>query len=117
MSLKEYRNHQLRAMVAYYGQHYQAFVHLRGPDGTYASGRWMLYDDARASEVGSWEDVQRKCYAGKIQVRLWFTVVFSWFCQQHNIKCATTGAPARLAAGRTCSASATPARSGCTIFP
>jgi hypothetical protein len=65
-SLNE-RTHALRAMVSYYGQHYMAFVHLPGADGTYCSGRWLLLDDAHASEVGDWDAVQNKCRTGRIQ--------------------------------------------------
>ena len=58
---KEYR---LRSMVCYYGEHYHAFV--------YRDGRWVAFDDATTSLVGSWDNVVKKCTMGKIQPSLLF---------------------------------------------
>jgi hypothetical protein len=58
--------YRLRCMVAYYGQHYQALV--LAPE----TGRWALVDDARATAVGAWADVVRKCQAGRIQPSVLF---------------------------------------------
>ena len=46
--------YRLRCMVCYYGEHYQALILLP------AMQRWVLFDDAHVSPVGSWADVRRK---------------------------------------------------------
>lgn len=53
--------YRLRSAACYYGAHYVAFVLL--PE----LGRWVLFDDTRVSTVGTWEDVRRKCEAGRVQ--------------------------------------------------
>ena len=56
----------LRSMVCYYGQHYQALVLV--PE----AGGWLMFDDARVTRVGTWDDVRRKCEAGRIQPSVLF---------------------------------------------
>ena len=46
--------YRLRSMVCYYGAHYQAFVLV--PE----LKRWLLFDDARVANIGTWADVRRK---------------------------------------------------------
>eukprot|EP00775_Hariotina_reticulata_P010946 gene10946-11100_t len=46
--------YQISSTVAYYGQHYMAFVHNS------KLNTWLLFDDATVSAVGSWQDVIRK---------------------------------------------------------
>jgi len=58
--------YRLRCMVCYYGEHYQALILLP------ATQRWVLFDDAHVSPVGSWTDVRRKCQAGRIQPSMLF---------------------------------------------
>ncbi len=58
--------YRLRSMVCYYGAHYQAFVLV--PD----LGRWLMFDDTRISNIGTWGDVKRKCEVGRIQPSLLF---------------------------------------------
>ncbi len=58
--------YRLRSMVCYYGAHYQAFVLL--PE----LHRWLMLDDTRVSNIGTWADVQRKCELGRIQPSLLF---------------------------------------------
>ncbi len=58
--------YRLRSMVCYYGEHYQALILLP------ATQRWVLFDDAYVSPVGSWVDVRRKCQAGRIQPSMLF---------------------------------------------
>jgi len=52
---------RLTSAVAYYGQHYMAFVFNS------KLNTWLMFDDASVSEVGSWQDVISKCGAGRIQ--------------------------------------------------
>ena len=54
----------LRSMVCYYGEHYHAFVHT--------AGKWVMFDDASTSVVGSWDNVKRKCQLGRIQPSVLF---------------------------------------------
>jgi ubiquitin C-terminal hydrolase len=54
----------MRAVVCYYGAHYQAFVHT--------SRKWIMFDDASTNVVGSWESVKYKCQLGKIQPSVLF---------------------------------------------
>ena len=58
--------YRLRSLVCYYGAHYQAFVLV--PD----LGRWLMFDDTRVSNVGSWADVCRKCELGRVQPSVLF---------------------------------------------
>lgn len=58
--------YQLSSAVAYYGQHYMAFVKNS------KAGKWLLFDDAKVSEVGTWQDVIKKCISGKIQPSVLF---------------------------------------------
>ena len=60
--------YRLRSMVCYYGSHYSALVLLPALGGE----RWVLFDDARVSTVGSWADVLQKCEVGRIQPALLF---------------------------------------------
>ena len=60
--------YQLRSMVCYYGEHYQALILLP------ATQRWVLFDDAHVNPVGTWADVRRKCQAGRIQPSMLFFV-------------------------------------------
>lgn len=62
--------YRLRALVAYYGQHYQAFV--RPPGCPHGPNHWVMVDDARAVDVGDWNKVVAKCQAGKIQPSVLF---------------------------------------------
>jgi hypothetical protein len=65
--------YRLRAVAAYYGRHYQALVLLPVGGGADGGGRcWTMLDDARASAVGGWEEVVRKCQAGRIQPSVLF---------------------------------------------
>ena len=58
--------YRLRSLVCYYGAHYQAFVLL--PE----LGRWLMFDDTRVSNIGTWADVRRKCELGRIQPSVLF---------------------------------------------
>eukprot|EP00879_Flechtneria_rotunda_P009715 GHRR01010164.1.p1 GENE.GHRR01010164.1~~GHRR01010164.1.p1 ORF type:complete len:299 (+),score=141.26 GHRR01010164.1:266-1162(+) len=58
--------YQLSSAVAYYGQHYMAFVYHS------KSEAWVLFDDATVSTVGSWQDVTARCVKGKIQPSVLF---------------------------------------------
>ena len=77
--------YRLRALVAYYGQHYQAFVQPPKSESAYESSsgsvhgddtdggdHWIMVDDARAVDVGDWSKVVKKCQAGKIQPSVLF---------------------------------------------
>lgn len=52
---------KLTSAVAYYGQHYMAFVFNT------KLNTWLMFDDASVSAVGTWQDVINKCQAGRIQ--------------------------------------------------
>jgi hypothetical protein len=58
--------YHLRSMVCYYGAHYFAFVLLPEQQA------WVQIDDTRASRVGSWADVRRKCELGRVQPSMLF---------------------------------------------
>ena len=57
--------YRLHSMVCYYGQHYQAFVHM-------PSGSWFMFDDANIAEIGDWSSVITKCGAGRVQASILF---------------------------------------------
>lgn len=59
--------YRLRSLACYYGRHYSAFVRL--PE---LNDRWVMFDDASASAVGSWADVRRRCEGGRIQPSVLF---------------------------------------------
>lgn len=59
--------YRLRAMVCYYLQHYSAFARL--PE---LGDRWVMFDDASASAVGSWAEVRRRCKSGRVQPSVLF---------------------------------------------
>lgn len=54
-------------MVCYYLRHYSAFVRL--PE---LGGRWVMFDDASASAVGSWAEVRLRCEGGRVQPSVLF---------------------------------------------
>lgn len=58
--------YHLSSAVAYYGQHYMAFVRNE------KLNQWLIFDDASVNVVGSWEDVKRKCVNGRIQPSVLF---------------------------------------------
>ncbi|KAI7841106.1 hypothetical protein COHA_005331 [Chlorella ohadii] len=59
--------YRLRSLACYYGRHYSAFVRL--PE---LHDRWVMFDDASASAIGSWADVRRRCEGGRIQPSVLF---------------------------------------------
>ncbi|KAF6258340.1 hypothetical protein COO60DRAFT_1284604 [Scenedesmus sp. NREL 46B-D3] len=77
--------YQLSSAVAYYGQHYMAFVHNT------KLNTWLLFDDASVSVVGGWQDVIKKCTAGKIQPSVLF---------YQTVDLAAVGTGARLPAAQ-----------------
>ena len=54
----------LRSMFCYYGQHYVAFIFIKG--------KFVMFDDARVSAVGNWPAVVAKCRAGCFQPAVLF---------------------------------------------
>jgi hypothetical protein len=58
--------YRLRSLVGYYGAHYFAFVLMPEQQA------WVVIDDARATRVGSWADVRRKCELGRVQPSMLF---------------------------------------------
>ncbi len=59
--------YRLRSMVCYQGPHCAAFVLLPELQA------WVMIDDAgRASRVGGWAELRRKCEAGRIQPSVLF---------------------------------------------
>lgn len=54
-------SYRLHSMFCYYGQHYHAFIHKEEVQ------KWVMFDDAQVSSVGTWQDVIQKCTAGRIQ--------------------------------------------------
>lgn len=61
-------SYTLRGMICYYGLHYNAY--FRNPK----TREWLMFDDSRVTKVGSsWDDVTKKCCAGKWQpFVLWY---------------------------------------------
>ncbi|KAL4424466.1 hypothetical protein ABPG77_006404 [Micractinium sp. CCAP 211/92] len=59
--------YRLRAMVCYYLRHYSAFVRL--PE---LGERWVMFDDASTSAVGSWAEVRRRYEGGRVQPSVLF---------------------------------------------
>jgi len=57
--------YRLNSIVCYYGKHYFCFV-LVAPD------KWLLCDDTKVSEVGSWENVSVRCWKGHLQPSVLF---------------------------------------------
>ena len=51
-------SHRLTCMMAYYGEHWAAFV-LRGD-------KWQYFDDSNVRVVGSWADVKQQCVRGRL---------------------------------------------------
>ena len=61
--LEEYA---LRGVVCYYGRHYVAFFEREGSDS------WLMFDDRRVSDVGTWEKMTQRAILGKLQPILVF---------------------------------------------
>lgn len=61
--------YRLRSLVCYYGAHHQAFVLV--PEAG-SAGSWVMVDGARATRIGTWADVRRKCVSGRIMPTLLF---------------------------------------------
>ncbi|TMW65909.1 hypothetical protein Poli38472_003674 [Pythium oligandrum] len=58
--------YRLRGFVCYYGQHYVAVFYST------AHKAWLLFDDSRVLDLGTWEDVQTECLKGRFQIVLVF---------------------------------------------
>lgn len=61
--------YRLRGLVCYYGRHYVALFYST------AHKMWLLFDDSRVIEVGSWQNVisEYVCHCGN-----GFVAVFGW---------------------------------------
>ena len=57
---------RLSCIMAYYGEHYSAFVWR--PE----LGQWHYFDDANVRAVGSWADVCAQCVSGHWQPSVLF---------------------------------------------
>ena len=57
---------QIRGMFCYYGKHFCAVFKSE------ERGCWLVFDDSMVNEVGTWADVQDKCYRGALQPCLLF---------------------------------------------
>ncbi len=53
--------YRLRGLVVFYGKHYVCFM------ASESRREWLLLDDSRVLEVGTWADVQRKCIDSRYQ--------------------------------------------------
>ncbi|TYZ56924.1 hypothetical protein PybrP1_001907 [[Pythium] brassicae (nom. inval.)] len=58
--------YRLRGLVCYYGRHYVALFYST------AHKMWLLFDDSRVIEVGSWQNVINECLNGRFQPVLFF---------------------------------------------
>uniref|UniRef100_A0AAV1TYD8 Ubiquitin carboxyl-terminal hydrolase n=1 Tax=Peronospora matthiolae TaxID=2874970 RepID=A0AAV1TYD8_9STRA len=58
--------YRLRGFVCYYGRHYVALFYST------AHKMWLLFDDSRVLEIGSWGDVVSECLKGRFQPVLLF---------------------------------------------
>ncbi|CAI5708381.1 unnamed protein product [Hyaloperonospora brassicae] len=58
--------YRLRGFVCYYGRHYVALFYST------AHKMWLLFDDSRVLEIGSWDDVVSECLKGRFQPVLLF---------------------------------------------
>jgi len=57
---------EIRGMFCYYGKHFCAVFKSD------ERGCWLVFDDSMVKEVGTWADVQEKCYRGALQPCLLF---------------------------------------------
>lgn len=58
--------YRLRGFVCYYGRHYVALFYST------AHKMWLLFDDSRVLQIGSWSDVVSECLKGRFQPVLLF---------------------------------------------
>ncbi|KAJ0395658.1 hypothetical protein ATCC90586_006205 [Pythium insidiosum] len=58
--------YRLRGFVCYYGRHYIALFYST------AHKAWLLFDDSRVLEIGTWEKVEQECLKGRFQIVLVF---------------------------------------------
>ncbi|KAE9094834.1 hypothetical protein PF010_g16943 [Phytophthora fragariae] len=58
--------YRLRGFVCYYGRHYVALFYST------AHKMWLLFDDSRVLEMGSWSNVVAECLKGRFQPVLLF---------------------------------------------
>jgi len=58
---------EIRGMCCYYGKHFCALFRSGNNDSL-----WHVFDDSMVKEVGTWSDVQEKCYRGALQPCLLF---------------------------------------------
>uniref|UniRef100_K3WZ95 USP domain-containing protein n=1 Tax=Globisporangium ultimum (strain ATCC 200006 / CBS 805.95 / DAOM BR144) TaxID=431595 RepID=K3WZ95_GLOUD len=58
--------YRLRGFVCYYGRHYVALFYST------AHKMWLLFDDSRVLEIGSWDNVISECLKGRFQPVLFF---------------------------------------------